>query len=160
MAHRFLPRVRRLHPDLRVCGQPGRACRTGHTRAHRADVRRGPAMALPSLTDRRRIAGARSARRGNRQRNASPGTRADPLRQGQRPANHVSAGSVAVSSGHLDAQDLVEPQEAPARLRLMGIDADGTNALLAPPPATMHLVLTRRTTDASVRLETKPPGPT
>src|SRR5207244_10018335 len=112
-------------------------------RAHRANVRRGPAMALPSLADRRRVAGARSARRGNRQRNASPSTRADPLRQGQRPANHVSAGSVAVSSGHLDAQDLVEPQEGPARLRLMGIDADGTNARLAPPPAAMHLRLTR-----------------
>ena len=34
----------------------------------------------------------------------------------------------------------MEPQEGPARLALMRIDADGTTALSAPPPATMHAV--------------------
>jgi hypothetical protein len=90
LAQRFVPRLRRLHADRRICTESGECHGTGKNAKSRVDVRRGRAVALSSLADRRRANSARNPRRGNHKRDTLPGARADAFCPSGRHCNHVS----------------------------------------------------------------------
>src|SRR5690606_3057803 len=92
VAQQEFPWLRRLHADRRVRRRARRTHATGPRGTHRDHVRRGGAVALPSLAGRRRTARARGAGGRDHVGDQLAPAYADLVRAGRRHAADLSAG--------------------------------------------------------------------